>query len=112
VGVDDIRAFAGTLLRENATGHSGIFVTLSDFTEAAREEAKRTGLTLIGRREVYAHIERVRRAEPCPNCQAPMLLDRSHHGWWFRCTSAGCTGKRNLDHEPALALDLLTERTQ
>ena len=112
VGVDDIRAFAGTLLREKAAGNSGIFVTLSDFTEPARNEARRTGLTLVGRRELLAHIERVRRPEPCPNCHAPMLLGRSQLGWWFRCTTSGCTGKRNLDHEPALAVDLLTQRPQ
>lgn len=38
-----------------------------------------------------------------------MVLDRSQHGWWFRCVADGCTGKRNLDREPALAVELLTQ---
>ncbi len=38
----------------------------------------------------------------------PMALDRSQHGWWFRCIANGCAGKRDLDREPALAVELLT----
>jgi hypothetical protein len=66
-------------------------------------------LQLIDRRELYQRIERVRRPEPCPICEKPVVLDRSQHGWWFRCVADGCTGKRDLDREPALAVELLTQ---
>ena len=110
VGIDEIRAFAGTVSAEKLPTTQGVFVTFSSFTGAALGEAKRTGMTLIDRAELYARVEKVRRPEPCPFCHFPMLLDRSQHGWWFRCTTRGCTGKRDLDHEPARALDLLTQR--
>lgn len=109
VGVDDVRAFAGTLLREGLTGSDGIFVTLSDFTHQARDEAKKTSMTLIDNRDLYSRVERVRRAEPCPKCQAPMALDRSTRGWWFRCVTQGCSGKRDLGKDPARAVELLTQ---
>lgn len=110
VGVEDVRAFGGTLLREGLSGSAGVFVTLSGFTPQAREEAKRTGLALIDNVDLYARVEKVRRAEPCPKCQAPMVLDRSPRGWWFRCVASGCTGKRDLGKDPALAVELLTQR--
>ncbi len=112
VGVDDVRAFAGTLLREGLGGSDGIFVTLSDFTPQARDEAKKTRLTLVGNRDLYARVERARRTEPCPSCQAPMVLDRSAHGWWFRCVVRGCPGKRDLSGDPARAVELLTTLAQ
>ena len=109
VGVDQIRAFAGTLLREGLAGPSGIFVTLSDFTESAREEAKTLGIMLVDHRDLFERVEKVRTPNPCPTCKRPMLLDRSVHGWWFRCVASGCDGKQNLGREPARALELLTE---
>lgn len=109
VGVDDVRAFAGTLMRERLPGTSGIFVTLSDFSEQAREEAGRIGLTLVDNRDLYARVEQVRRSEACPTCGSPMLLDRSARGWWFRCVTEGCLGKRDLGSDPARAVELLTE---
>jgi hypothetical protein len=109
VGVDDIRAFAGTLMREGLPGTSGIFVTLSDFTGQAREEAKRVGITLVDNRDLYARVEQVRRIEACPTCGSSMLLDRSAQGWWFRCVTNGCQGKRDLGKDPARAVELLTE---
>lgn len=109
VGVDDIRAFGGTLMREGLLGSSGIFVTLSDFTEQAREEAGRIGLALVDHRDLYARVEKVRREEACPRCGAPMVLDRSSRGWWFRCVGSGCSGKRDLGTDPARAVELLTE---
>lgn len=109
VGVDDVRAFGGTLLREGAEGGDGIFVTFSDFTEPARAEAKKTGINLLDRAELHARVERGRRSEPCPICSRPMLLDRSPRGWWFRCVTDGCTGKRDLGREPARAVELLTQ---
>jgi len=109
VGVDAIRSFAGTLMGSGLTGSGGIFVTLSDFTGAARAEATRLGMTLLDNRDLYARIERVRRAEPCPTCHSAMRLDRSLHGWWFRCTTPGCGGKRDLGKDPARAVELLTE---
>lgn len=65
VGVDDIRAFAGTLMREGLSGRGGMFVTLSDFGEQARAEAKKIGLTVIDGPALYARVEEVRRVEPC-----------------------------------------------
>lgn len=107
VGVNQIRAFAGTLRRENVD--SGVFVTFSNFTETATSEADAARVELIDGRALFQRIERVRRPEPCPTCGSPMVLDRSQHGWWFRCVASGCTGKRNLDREPARAVELLTQ---
>ena len=75
VGVDEIRAFGGTLMRENMTGSQGIFVTYSDFTEAAREEARKTGVVLLDRHELHNRVEGVRRIEPCPICERPMMKE-------------------------------------
>ena len=109
VGVDEIRKLAGTLMREKLTGRSGIFVTLSRFTEPASEEAKKLGIELIDGTELARRIERARASEPCPDCGAPMRLDRSQHGWWLRCPrwSNGCRGKRDLGNEPGRAVELL-----
>jgi restriction system protein len=109
VGVDEIREFAGTLMREGLTGSDGVFVTLSDFTQPAKAESGQIGIELINGRKLYSKIERVRQAEPCPICQQPMVLDRSSRGWWFRCVATGCTGKRDLGNEPGRALELLTQ---
>lgn len=107
IGIDQIRGFAGTLRRERVD--RGFFVTFSRFNAHAEREAKSTGVDLIDGSELYRRIERVRRPEPCPTCESPMVLDRSPHGWWFRCVAAGCAGKRDLDREPALAVELLTQ---
>ena len=109
VDVDEVRKFAGTLLREGLPGGAGIFVTLSDFTGQARTEAEKAGLTLVNNRELFRRVEQVRRTEPCPKCHAPMRLDRSPHGWWFRCVAPGCQGKRDLGRDPGRAVDLLTQ---
>lgn len=109
VSVDDIRAFAGTLARERMPPTDGIFVTLSGFTEQARQEAQTLGLTLLDNRDLYARAEHVRRTEPCPACGSPMVLDRSSRGWWFRCVAHGCAGKRDLGRDPIRAVELLTE---
>lgn len=109
IGVDAIRAFAGTLMREGLSGSSGIFVTLSDFTPQARQEAQGIGLTLLDKHDLYERVEKVRRAEPCPTCGSSMLLDRSPRGWWFRCVAKGCVGKRDLGTDPARAVELLTQ---
>ena len=85
---------------------SGIFVTLSDFTKQAREEAQQAGIALVDNRDLYARIEKVRRTEPCPFCQAPMILDLSRYGWWLRCQAVGCPGKRDLSGNPGRAFDL------
>jgi hypothetical protein len=108
IGPKEIREFVGTLSRERVP--AGTFVTFSTFTEqAVREAARIDGLELVDGAELYRRIELVRRPEPCPTCAKPMVLDRSPHGWWFRCVSNGCAGKRNLDREPALAVELLTQ---
>jgi restriction system protein len=109
VGVDEIRRFLGTLLRERLTGEDGIFVTLSDFGEQARAEAKQAGLTLIDGHELMARVENVRRPELCPECKKPMRLAHSDYGWWLRCVSEGCRGKRDLGNEPGRAVELLLE---
>lgn len=109
VGVDDIRAFAGTLMREGLPGANGMFVTLSEFGGQAREEAERIGLALVDNRDLYERVEQARRSEACSTCGSPMLLDRSARGWWFRCVAEGCTGKRDLGSDPARAVELLTE---
>lgn len=108
VGVEEVRGFAGTLGRDGISGKSGIFVTLSDFSPQAREEAARMGMTLWDNRDLYARVERVRRPEPCPICGQPMMLDRSPHGWWFRCLTGGCEGKRDLGRDSGTAIELLT----
>ena len=112
VGVDEIRRFLGTLMREKLPGGSGIFVTLSKFTELARREAQQSGIVLVDNRELFSRIEKVRRAEPCPNCTTPMILGKSQYGWWFRCKQEGCSGKRNLDHDAGRAVELLFQRAQ
>ena len=109
VGVDEIRKFAGTLTREKLAGSAGIFVTLSDFAEQARAEAKTIGITLVDNRDLYSRIEKVRRTEPCDTCQKPMILARSSRGWWLRCVADGCQGKRDLGSDPGPAVDLLTQ---
>ena len=108
VGVEEIRGFAGTLMREGLLGSAGVFVTLSSFGDQARAEAQALGLTVVDGRQLYNRVEKARRAEPCPTCRAPMLLDRSSRGWWLHCVAPGCRGKRDLGNEPGRALELLT----
>lgn len=110
VGVDEIRKFVGALTREKLPPGAGIFVTLSRFNQHATAEAMAAGLELIDNVDLLARVERVRRAERCEICGQPMLLDRSLHGWWFRCVTAGCSGKKHLDKDPGRAVALLTEQ--
>jgi len=109
VGVDDVRRFLGTLMRERLPGESGIFVTLSTFTADARREADEAGITLIDNVGLHSRIEKVRRPEKCSTCGAPMVLDRSVRGWWLRCVATKCTGKRDLGRDPGRAVDLLLQ---
>jgi len=109
IPIDEIRSFAGAVHREGGKAADGIFVTLSTFNGHATSEARKFGMTLIDGRELYNRAEAVRRIEPCPVCARPMLLDRSAHGWWFRCTTRGCRGKRDLDADAARVVDLLTQ---
>lgn len=109
VSVNEIRKFAGTLMREGLAGSAGIFVTLSGFTDQARAEAETIGITLVDNRYLYSRIEMVRRAEPCDICQKSMILARSSRGWWLRCVAVGCQGKRDLGSDPGPAVDLLTQ---
>jgi Restriction endonuclease len=104
-----VRAFAGTLARERLPMTDGILVTTSGFSEQARREARTLELTLMDGADLYAVVERVRRTEPCPNCQAPMVLDRSSRGWWFRCVTSSCAGKLDLGRDPVRAVELLTD---
>jgi HJR/Mrr/RecB family endonuclease len=108
VGVDDIRAFGGTLMREKLAGADGVFVTLSSFTEHARKEARGIGLELVDGAALQDRIEAVRRPVPCPLCGEPMILDRSVRGWWYRCRASGCTGKKDLSADPGRAVELLS----
>ena len=109
VGVDEVRKFGGTLMREHLAGSAGIFVTLRGFTEQARAEGQKIGMTLVDNRDLDSRIEKVRRAEPCDICQKPMILARSRRGWWLRCVAGGCQGKRDLGNDPGRAVDLLTQ---
>lgn len=111
VGVDEVRAFAGTLAREQMPTSAGVYVTLSSFTGQARDEALKLGLSLVEGPDLVARIEKVRRSEPCPKCDSPMLLDRSTQGWWFRCPRyPDCDGKRDLSADVARAVELLTRQ--
>jgi HJR/Mrr/RecB family endonuclease len=108
VGVEEVRELAGTLMREGLPGSSGIFVTLSDYTQAARAEARTIGIELVNGRELLSRIEKVRRPVACQICHQPMLLSRSARCWWFRCVTSGCSGKLDLADEPGRAVELLT----
>lgn len=109
VNVDQIRSFAGTLLREGLPGRAGIFVTLSQFNEAAAAEGNKAGIELIDGAHLAERIDKVRRPQPCPVCGRPMVLDRSPRGWWLRCVAEGCRGKRDLGAEPGRAVEFLTQ---
>jgi Restriction endonuclease len=111
VGVAEVRGFLGTLAGEKLQMTAGIFVTLAGFTQQARDLADKSGLPLIDSRELFERVERVRRAELCKTCQSPMLLDHSIHGWWFRCVTPDCGGKRHLDSDPGRAVALLTNQS-
>ena len=112
VGVDEIRLFLGTLMREKLLAGDGIFVTLSRFGEQARQEAQDSGLTLIDSGELVSRLEGAQRPEACPECKAPMILDKSVRGWWFRCLAVGCSGKRDLGSDPGRAVEFLINPTQ
>jgi hypothetical protein len=110
VGVDEIRQLVAALTREKLPTSAGIFVTLSRFNQHAVTEAGAAGLELIDNTDLFARVEKVRRPEPCENCRQPMLLDHSVHGWWFRCVTPKCGGKRHLDRDPGRAVALITEQ--
>jgi len=109
VGVDKVREFAGTLSRERLQTSDGIFVTLSQFSQQAQDEAKTMGIALVDNCDLHSRIEKVRRVELCDICQKPMILDHSLRGWWFRCIAEGCQGKRDLGNEPGRAVEFLTQ---
>ena len=109
VGVDKVREFAGTLSRERLPMSDGIFVTLSQFSQQAQDEANKMGMTLVDNCDLHSRIEKVRRAELCDVCQKPMVLNHSSRGWWLRCIAEGCQGKRDLGNDPGRALELLTQ---
>jgi hypothetical protein len=94
-------------MRERLPPEAGIFVTLSNFTPRAREEAVSIGLQLIDGPALHARIEKVRQGEPCPRCGSPMILRKSQYGWWLRCYVSGCDGKRDLGDEPGAAAEVL-----
>lgn len=108
VGVDPIRRFLGTLLREGLPASAGIFVTLSQFGRQAREEAEQAGLTLIDNADLHERIDKVKQVNPCPDCDSPMVFGRSTRGWWFHCVRPGCQGKQDLGGDPARVVELLT----
>lgn len=110
VGVDEIRQLVAALTREKLPANSGIFVTLSRFNQHAFAEAQAAGLELIDNTDLFARVEKVRRAEPCETCHQPMLLDHSMYGWWFRCVTPKCGGKRHLNKDPGRAVALITEQ--
>jgi HJR/Mrr/RecB family endonuclease len=107
VGVNDIRGFVGTLTREGVPASQGIFVTLSQYSDAALAEGKATGLTLVDGVALGDRISAARRPEPCGECGAPMVLKHSPFGWWFRCRAPGCKGKRDLGPDAGRVVELL-----
>lgn len=109
VGVNEVRGFVGTLAREKLPTSAGVFVTMSRFNRHAVAEAEAAGLELVDNVDLHRRAEQVRRPELCIKCQQPMVLDHSLHGWWFRCVTAGCAGKRQLDRDPGRAVAILTE---
>lgn len=110
IGVDEIRGFTGTLAAEKLPPTAGIFVTLRGYTQPARDLAEKSGLELVESRDLFERVEKVRNTELCKICHQPMLLDHhSVYGWWFRCTTPDCGGKRHLDKDPGRAVALLTE---
>jgi hypothetical protein len=111
VGVDEIRRFLGTLSADKLPPSAGAFVTLSRFTEQAVELAKKSGLEIVDNRDLFERVEKVRQTAPCQKCDSPMLLDCSRHGWWFRCVTEGCDGKRDLGSDPGRAVALITEQS-
>lgn len=90
--------------------HDGMFVTLSDFTSAARDDAKTSGIELVDGQDLYARVEKVRQPVICGHCKTGrMVLDRSAYGWWYRCLTPGCMGKEHLSADAARALALINE---
>ena len=65
-------------------------------------------MTLIDGIDLAHRVDNVRRAEACPICRAPMIVDLSRYGWWLHCVVPGCKGKRDLGNEPGRAVELLT----
>jgi len=61
------------------------------------------------KRDLFTRVERVRRVEACPKCHAAMVFDRSSRGWWFRCMTNACDGRRDLGKDPARAVELPTQ---
>jgi hypothetical protein len=108
VGVKEIRGFGGTLLRKSLPGEAGIFVTIADVSQDARKEAEEMRIELIDRAGLLTRMDRIRRRELCDTCHSPMRLARSQYGWWFRCVTPGCSGKRDLGPD-ARAIEFLTE---
>jgi hypothetical protein len=109
VGVDEIRALAGTAVREGLRAADAMFVTMSDYTGQARQEAKQLGITLVDGADLFLRMERARAPQPCPICSRAMRLDQSDFGWWFRCLAPGCKGKRDLGRDPARVVGLLVQ---
>ena len=70
VGVDEIRRFAGTLMREGLTAKAGYFVTLSDFTEQAQAEAKQLGVVLIDGIDLYNRSEKLAATRVVPELRS------------------------------------------
>ena len=110
VPVDEIRKFIGTLTREKLPPSAGVFVTLSRFNQYAVAEARTAGIELVDSVDLLARVDKVRRSELCEICHQPMQLGRSVHGWWFRCVTPRCTGKRDLGKDPGRAVALITEQ--
>lgn len=118
LGVDEVRKLGGALLREERSGVDGILVTASGYYPAAVAEAKEIGIELIDGSDLIARLENAgaegllqrpaRTSWLCPECEEPMLLGRSAHGWWLRCPASGCRGKHDLaTNDNRLVIDRL-----
>jgi hypothetical protein len=121
VGVEEVRQLGGTLLADGLVGSAGVLVTTSEFTSAAAELARQLKLELIDGQALVPRLQTAGATRLlnspkssdtpwlCPECENPMVLDRSSYGWWLRCPSyrSGCSGKRDLGSDPEQALDSL-----
>ena len=93
VGVDEVRKLGGTLLGEGLPGAAGLLVTTSEFTKSAADAAKQLNLEIIdgqalvprlhaaGATRLLEASHATGHAMAVPNCETPMVLDRSRHGW-------------------------------
>ncbi|RZT39393.1 restriction endonuclease [Cupriavidus agavae] len=75
VDVEPIRALAGVMTRENV--REGVFVTMSDFTRPAREEASQARIMAIDGADMVARLRAL-----APDRKAPLLALAVEGEYW------------------------------